>query len=132
MHTEGVNKVVLMGNCASEPDIRYYPSGDAVTVVTLATCEKWIDRKTGERKSLTEWHKIIFRDGDYTKVGEQAGYTLYKGAKVYVEGKLKTKRWEGRSGKQAKLEIIGNHFELLSEPKKEHALPYREVLAALG
>ncbi len=131
MHTVGVNKVTLLGNCTAEPDVRYYPNGSAVTTITIATSEKWIDRNSGERKEATEWHHVTFRDSEQGRVGEKAGDELYKGAKVYVEGRLKTRSWEGRAGKRHKLEILGKEFELLSKAKEKPVTHYPGSLAAL-
>ena len=84
----GVNKVILIGNLGKDPETRYLPSGGAVTNVTLATSESWKDKQTGEAKEKTEWHNVVF----FNKLGEIAGQYLKKGAKVYVEGSLRTRK----------------------------------------
>ena len=90
----GVNKVILIGNLGQDPDVKYMPSGDAVTSVTVATSESWKDKATGEQKENTEWHRVIF----FRRLAEVAGEYLKKGSKVYIEGKLKTRKWQDQSG----------------------------------
>jgi single-strand DNA-binding protein len=90
----GVNKVILIGNLGKDPEVRYFPSGDAVANATLATTESWKDRQTGEAKEATEWHNLVFPG----KLGEIAGKYLRKGSKVYVEGSLRTRKWQDKSG----------------------------------
>lgn len=90
----GVNKVILIGNLGKDPEVRYFPSGDAVANATLATTETWKDRQSGESKEATEWHNLVFPG----KLGEIAGKYLRKGSKVYVEGSLRTRKWQDKSG----------------------------------
>lgn len=90
----GVNKVILIGNLGKDPEVRYFPSGDAVANATLATTESWKDRQTGEAKEATEWHNLVFPG----KLGEIAGKYLRKGSKVYVEGSLRTRKWQDKNG----------------------------------
>jgi single-strand DNA-binding protein len=86
----GVNKVILIGNLGKDPEVRYFPSGDAIANATIATTEGWKDKQTGEQKEATEWHNVVFPG----KLGEIAGKYLKKGSKVYVEGSLRTRKWE--------------------------------------
>lgn len=86
----GVNKVILIGNLGKDPEVRYFPSGDAIANATLATTETWKDKQSGEQKEATEWHNVVFPG----KLGEIAGKYLKKGSKVYVEGSLRTRKWE--------------------------------------
>lgn len=86
----GVNKVILIGNLGKDPEVRYFPSGDAIANATIATTEGWKDKQTGEQKEMTEWHNVVFPG----KLGEIAGKYLKKGSKVYVEGSLRTRKWE--------------------------------------
>lgn len=86
----GVNKVILIGNLGKDPEVRYFPSGDAVANATIATTESWKDKQSGEQKEATEWHNVVFPG----KLGEIAGKYLKKGSKVYVEGSLRTRKWE--------------------------------------
>ncbi len=91
----GVNKVILIGNLGKDPEVRYFPSGDAVANATVATTEAWKDKQTGEQKEATEWHNVVFPG----KLGEIAGKYLKKGSKVYVEGSLRTRKWQDKEGK---------------------------------
>ena len=91
----GVNKVILIGNLGKVPEVRYFPSGDAVANATLATTENWKDKQTGEAREATEWHNLTFPG----KLGEIAGKYLRKGSKVYVEGSLRTRKWQDKEGR---------------------------------
>ena len=90
----GVNKVILVGNLGKDPEVRYTPDGKAVTNITLATSESWKDKNTGQRQERTEWHRVVFFGG----VASIAGEYLKKGSKVYIEGKLQTRKWQDQSG----------------------------------
>ena len=90
----GVNKVILIGNLGADPEVRYMPSGDAVANVNIATSETWKDKQTGERQERTEWHRVVF----IGKVAEIVKQYLHKGSKIYVEGKLRTRKWQGQDG----------------------------------
>lgn len=90
----GINKVILVGNLGKDPEVRYTPDGKAITNITLATSETWKDKVSGERKEKTEWHRVVFFGG----LAEIAGKYLHKGSKVYVEGKLQTRKWQGQDG----------------------------------
>tara|TARA_R110001583_G_scaffold19509_3_gene76322 strand:+ start:1940 stop:2494 length:555 start_codon:yes stop_codon:yes gene_type:complete len=90
----GVNKVILIGNLGQDPEVRYMPNGNAVTNVTIATSESWKDRESGQQQERTEWHRVVF----FGKLAEIAGQYLRKGSKVYVEGALRTRKWQGQDG----------------------------------
>jgi single-strand DNA-binding protein len=105
----GVNKVILIGNLGKDPEVRYFPNGDAVCNVTLATTESWTDKQSGEKKELTEWHNVVFR----RKLAEIAGQYLKKGAKVYVEGSLRTRKWEKDGIDRYTTEIIVQDMQML-------------------
>ncbi|NBC47676.1 MAG: single-stranded DNA-binding protein [Gammaproteobacteria bacterium] len=90
----GVNKVILIGNLGADPEVRYMPSGSAVANLRLATSESWRDKNTGEQQERTEWHRVAL----FGKLGEIAGQYLRKGSKVYIEGKLRTRKWQGQDG----------------------------------
>ncbi|MBK5963752.1 single-stranded DNA-binding protein [Thiocystis minor] len=90
----GVNKVILIGNLGADPEVRYMPSGDAVANIRIATSESWKDRNTGEKQERTEWHNVVF----FGKIAEIVKQYLHKGSKVYVEGKLRTRKWQGQDG----------------------------------
>ena len=94
--SRGINKVILIGNLGQDPEVRYMPGGNAVTSITLATSETWRDKQTGEQKERTEWHRVVFMG----KLAEVAGQHLKKGAQVYVEGKLQTRKWRDQSGQE--------------------------------
>jgi single-strand DNA-binding protein len=94
MAQSGINKVILIGNLGKDPEVKYMPSGDAVANITLATSESWIDKSSGEKKEKTEWHRVVF----FGKLAEVVGQYLKKGSKVYVEGKLQTRKWQGQDG----------------------------------
>ena len=89
-----VNKVIIVGNLGRDPEMRTFPSGDSVANVTVATTEKWRDKQTGESKSHTEWHRVVFNG----RLAEIAGQYLRKGSLVYVEGSLRTRKWTDQSG----------------------------------
>ena len=92
--TKGINKVILIGNLGKDPETRYIPSGGAVTNITVATSETWKDKNTGEHQERTEWHRVIF----FNRLAEIAGEYLKKGSKVYIEGSLRTRKWQGQDG----------------------------------
>ena len=94
MAQRGVNKVILLGNLGKDPDIKYMPNGNAVANVTLATSETWKDKNSGEQQEKTEWHRVVF----FGKLAEIVGQYLKKGSKIYVEGKLQTRKWQGQDG----------------------------------
>ena len=89
-----VNKVILVGNLGADPDVRYMPNGDQVTTVRLATTESWKDKNSGEKREITEWHRVVF----YRKLAEIAGQYLRKGSQVYLEGRIKTRKWQDKDG----------------------------------
>lgn len=94
MASRGVNKVILIGNLGQDPEVRYMPNGGAVANLTLATSDTWRDKQTGEQKERTEWHRVTL----YGKLAEIAGEYLRKGSQVYVEGQLRTRKWQDQSG----------------------------------
>ena len=105
-----VNKVILIGNLGADPETRYLPSGDAVTNIRIATTEKWRD-KGGEQQEHTEWHRIAF----FSKLAEIAGEYLKKGSPVYVEGRIRTRKWQDKESGQDRYstEIVANAMQLL-------------------
>ena len=94
MASRGVNKVILVGNLGQDPEVRYMPNGGAVANITLATSETWRDKQTGENRELTEWHRVVL----FGKLAEVAGEYLRKGSQVYIEGQLRTRKWQGTDG----------------------------------
>ena len=106
----GVNKVILIGNLGADPETRFMPSGGAVTNVRLATSETWKDRNTGQQQERTEWHRVVF----FNKLGEIAGEYLKKGSKVYIEGSIRTRKWQGQDGQDRyTTEIVANEMQML-------------------
>lgn len=106
----GINKVIIVGNLGGDPEVRYMPSGSAVTNITVATSESWKDKQTGQQQERREWHKIIF----FNKLAEIAGEYLRKGSKVYVEGSLRTRKWQDQSGQDRyTTEIVASEMQML-------------------
>jgi len=106
----GVNKVMLIGNVGGDPEVRYLSNGSAVTTITLATSETWKDKQTGQSQERTEWHRVVF----FNRLGEIAGEYLRKGSKIYVQGSLRTNKWQDQEGKDRyRTEIIGNEMQML-------------------
>ncbi|WP_295681083.1 single-stranded DNA-binding protein [uncultured Nevskia sp.] len=110
MASRGVNKVILIGNLGKDPEVKYFPNGDAFCNLTLATSESWNDKASGEKKEKTEWHNVVFT----RKLAEIAGQYLKKGAKVYVEGSLRTRKWQDKEGQDRyTTEILVNDMQML-------------------
>jgi len=105
-----VNKVILIGNLGRDPEVRYAPSGSAICNVTLATSRNWKDKTSGDKVEETEWHHVVF----YDRLAEIAGEYLKKGRPVYVEGRLKTRKWQDKEGKDVyTTEVIAENMQLL-------------------
>jgi len=114
MAARGVNKVILVGNLGNDPETRFFPDGGAVTNASIATSESWKDRQTGQMQERTEWHRVVFRDRGNYRLGQIAGEYLKKGSKVYVEGSLRTRKWQDQSGQDRyTTEIIVNEMQML-------------------
>ena len=106
----GINKVILVGNLGADPDTRYMPSGKTVTNIRVATSESWKDKQTGDMQERTEWHSIVM----YDKLGEIAAEYLRKGSQVYIEGKIRTRKWQDKEGKDRyTTEIIADQMQML-------------------
>ncbi len=106
----GVNKVIIIGNLGQDPETRYMPSGSAVTNFTVATNESWKDKQTGEQKERTEWHRVSM----FNRLAEVAAEYLRKGSQVYIEGKLRTRKWQGKDGNDRyTTEIIADEMQML-------------------
>jgi single-strand DNA-binding protein len=114
MASRGVNKVILVGNLGNDPETRFFPDGGAVTNASIATSETWRDKQTGEQKEKTEWHRVVFRDRGNYRLGQIAGEYLKKGSKVFVEGKLQTRKWQGQDGQDRyTTEILVDEMQML-------------------
>ncbi len=106
----GINKVILIGNLGNDPEVRYMPDGGAVANLTVATSEQWKDKQTGEQQERTEWHRVVM----FRRLGEIAGEYLKKGSKVYIEGKLQTRKWQDQNGNDRyTTEIVANEMQML-------------------
>lgn len=106
----GINKVILIGNVGGDPEVRYLPSGSAVTSLTIATSEAWKDKQSGDNQERTEWHRVVF----FSRLAEIAGEYLHKGSKVYVEGSLRTRKWQDKNGvDRYTTEIVANEMQML-------------------
>jgi len=115
---KGINKVILIGNLGNDPEIRYTPSGTAIANVSIATSEVWKDRQTGESKETTEWHRVVF----FNRLAEIVGEYLKKGSKIYVEGRLQTRKWQDQQTGQDRYmtEIIAGEMQMLDSKGGGH------------
>ena len=139
MASRGVNRVILIGNIGKDPETRYSADGNAITNVSLATSESWKD-KSGEQQERTEWHRVVF----FNKLGEMAGQYLKKGSQVYVEGQLRTRKWQGQDGKDNyTTEIVADQMQMLGgrqqsdapaamAPQRERGVPAAAAPAPAG
>lgn len=106
----GINKVILVGNVGIDPDVRYLPNGNAVTTLSIATSESWKDKTTGEKQERTEWHRVVC----FNRLGEIAAEYVRKGSKLYVEGSIRTRKWQDQQGQDKyTTEIIANELQML-------------------
>lgn len=106
----GINKVIIVGHLGNDPEMRTMPNGEAVANISVATSEAWTDKNTGERREVTEWHRIVF----YRKLAEICGQYLKKGAQVYIEGRLRTRKWQDQNGQDRyTTEIQGDVMQML-------------------
>ncbi len=128
-----INKVIIVGNLGADPETRYMPSGEAVTNIRVATTDRWKDKASGETKEATEWHRVAF----FGRLAEVSGEYLRKGSQVYVEGKLRTRKWQDKEGKDRySTEVIGDTMQMLGrregggEPRAEGASAPRAEAAA--
>ena len=107
---KGINKVILIGNLGQDPEVKFMPSGGAVTNISVATSETWKDKNTGQAQERTEWHKVVF----FNKLGEIAGEYLRKGSMVYLEGSLRTRKWQAQDGTDRyTTEIVVSEMQML-------------------
>ncbi|RUR13414.1 single-stranded DNA-binding protein [Legionella sp. km772] len=121
----GINKVILVGNVGGDPEVRYMPNGNAVTTLSIATSESWKDKATGEKQDRTEWHRVVC----FNRLGEIAGEYVRKGSKLYIEGSLRTRKWQDQQGQDRyTTEIIAADIQMLDSkgtggPSYEEAPP---------
>ncbi|MHB8564818.1 MAG: single-stranded DNA-binding protein [Acidiferrobacteraceae bacterium] len=110
--SRGVNKVILVGHLGRDPEMRYAQNGSAIARVSLATSESWKDKASGENKDRTEWHRVVF----FGRLAEVAGEYLKKGAQVYIEGALRTQKWQDKEGKDRyTTEIVAGEMQMLGQ-----------------
>lgn len=110
MARRGINKVIILGNLGNDPETRYMPNGNAVTNISVATSESWKDKQTGQMQEKTEWHRIVF----FNRLAEIAGEYLRKGSKVYIEGSLRTRKWQDQNGNDRySTEIVASDMQML-------------------
>ena len=120
----GINKVIIIGNLGADPEVRYMPSGSAVTNIRVATTEGWKDKQSGDMQERTEWHRIVL----YNRLGEIAGEYLHKGSKVYIEGSLRTNKWQDQNGNERyTTEIIANNMQML-DPKNGGSVNFESAI----
>ena len=118
----GINKVILIGNAGTDPDVRYMPNGNAATTLSIATSESWKDKQTGEKQERTEWHRVVC----FNRLGEIAGEYIRKGSKIYVEGSIRTRKWQDQQGQDRyTTEIIANEIQMLDS--KAQGAPYPDL-----
>ena len=114
----GINKVIIVGNLGHDPEIRTMPNGEQVANITVATSESWTDKNTGERKEAVEWHRIVL----YRRLAEIAAQYLHKGSQVYVEGRLKTRKWQDNNDQDRyTTEIQGDNLQMLGGRNQDAA-----------
>jgi single-strand DNA-binding protein len=112
----GVNKVILVGNLGADPETRYTAGGAAITNINIATSESWKDKQTGENQERTEWHRVVF----FNRLAEIAGEYLRKGSQVYVEGSIRTRKWQGQDGQDRyTTEVVANEMQMLGSRASE-------------
>lgn len=110
MARRGINKVIVLGNLGNDPETRYMPNGSAVTNISIATSESWKDKQSGQMQERTEWHRVVF----FNRLAEIAGEYLRKGSKVYIEGSLRTRKWQDQSGNDRyTTEIVASDMQML-------------------
>lgn len=110
MSKQGVNKVILVGNCGQDPEMKHLPSGGAVTNVSIATSETWKDKQSGQQQEKTEWHRVVF----FNRLAEIVGEYVKKGSKIYVEGRLQTRKWKDQSGQDRySTEVVASEMQML-------------------
>lgn len=121
--SRGINKVLIMGNLGADPEVRYMPSGGAVTNLRVATSESWKDRQTGEKQERTEWHRIVL----FNRLGEIAAQYLRKGSRVFIEGAIRTNKWKDQAGVERETkEIVASSMQLMDSKGSGGAAPFEQ------
>ncbi len=114
-----VNKAIIVGNLGADPEVRYLTNGDAVANISIATSESWKDKQTGEKVEKTEWHRVVM----FRRLGEIAGQYLKKGSKVYIEGKLQTRKYDKQGIDTYSTEIVANQMQMLDSKSDATTTP---------
>jgi len=126
---KGVNKVILIGNCGKDPEVRVSANGATITNLTIATSESWKDKQSGEAKEKTEWHRVSM----FGRLAEIAGEYLTKGSKVYIEGSLQTRKWQDKDGKDNyTTEIVASEMQMLDGRQSGDSKPAGKPQAAIA
>lgn len=116
----GINKVILIGNLGQDPEVRFTQGGTAVANINIATSDSWLDRNNGQRQERTEWHRVIL----FKKTAEIAQQYLKKGSKVYIEGRLQTRKWQDQSGQDRyTTEVVASDMQMLDSGGKQQQAP---------
>jgi single-strand DNA-binding protein len=124
----GINKAILIGNLGADPEVRYMPSGGAVTTISIATSEQWKDKETGAQQERTEWHRVVF----FNRLAEIVGEYLKKGSKVYIEGSIRTRKWTDKTGNDRyTTEIVANEMQMLDR-KDGSSSTYAQPATSMG
>ncbi len=124
MARRGINKAIVLGNLGQDPETRYMPNGNAVTNISIATSESWKDKQSGQDQERTEWHRVVF----FNRLAEIAGEYLRKGSKVYVEGSLRTRKWQDQSGvDKYTTEIVASEMQMLDSRGDEQQQPQQQA-----
>lgn len=118
--SKGINKAIIVGNLGQDPEVKYTASGTAIANISVATSESWTDKQSGQKQEKTEWHRIVM----YKKLAEIAGQYLKKGSKVYIEGKIQTRKWQDQSGQDRyTTEIVANEMQMLDSRQDNAGTP---------
>jgi single-strand DNA-binding protein len=123
----GINKVILVGNVGGDPEVKFMPNGNAVTTLSIATSETWKDKQTGDKQERTEWHRVVC----FNRLGEIAGEYVRKGSKLYVEGSLRTRKWQDQQGQDRyTTEIVASDIQMLDSKGQGGSSSYPEAQSA--
>ncbi|MEM9255621.1 MAG: single-stranded DNA-binding protein [Pseudomonadota bacterium] len=126
MASRGINKVILIGNLGNDPEVRYSQAGAAITNISVATSESWKDKQTGQPQERTEWHRVVF----FNRLAEIAGEYLRKGSKVYLEGSLRTRKWQDKDGQDRyTTEVVASEMQMLDSRGQGGALQGQDEYA---
>lgn len=126
--SRGINKVILIGNLGADPELRYAPGGSPCASLSLATSENWKDKQTGEDKERTEWHRVVL----FNRLAEIANQFLRKGSKVYIEGSIRTQKWQDKNGQDRyTTEIVGANMQMLDPRSMEAVQPSLQAASEL-